>query len=122
MTIPDEMDGARKFLPPKLNKIICYGHIGKECFTEENLEELRKDYKELAFGKHQFFNPEWIDMPPEAMGLWGESTQHMMDDLGLACVFFDSEPYVIPEHFMDRKKLAKFILKIAEEDYPHYLI
>lgn len=117
------MDGARKLLSPKLNDKVMYGHIGKECFTEDDLAKLRVDYHELVFGLHQMFNPDWFDEPPEAMGLWGESSKNIGgEDLGLACIFFGSDTYVIPEHFMDSKKLAKFIMEIAEEHYPHYLI
>lgn len=119
----DEFEGARKFLPKKLSDIIFYGHIGKDCFTEEDLTQLRIDYHELTYGLHYMFNPEWFDAPPEAMGLWGESSKHCGGtDLGLACVFFDGDTFVIPEHFMDRKKMAKFILDVAEEHYPQYLI
>lgn len=125
-----EMDliGCRKLLSQKLNDIITYGHIDKNMFSDEQIKEMKEvDYKDLATQEIQMFNPDFFDdemeMPPtEIMGLWGEDSNSIGCDLGLACIFFNHNPCVIPQHFMRAKELAKFVMDIAEEDYPEYLI
>ncbi len=122
MIMTDELNRARKLIPQRLSKIICYGHIDKDMFNEKQANELKEIYTELAYDKHSLFNLLSLQHEPIALGLWGESTEHITTDLGLACIFFNEEAHIIPKHFMRDKEIAKFIMKVAEEEYPHYLI
>ena len=48
-------------LPPTLSSKIMYGHIGKSCFDERQIEELKITYSELANTKHYMFNMDFIE-------------------------------------------------------------
>ena len=121
MTNFEDAYTARSKLPKKLNSLITLGHIDKSMFSEEEIKVMKTEtYKGLATQEVSLWNNDSFVLAP--LGLWGEDSEVIIDDLGLACVFFNEDAYVIPEHFMSVEDMLLFMKSIIIEHYPEYLI
>jgi hypothetical protein len=112
---------ARSKLPKKIAQIITLGHIDRLMFSTDEIKVMKTDtYKDLATQKVSLWNNDGFVIT--SLGLWGEDSDVIKDDLGLSCVFFNEEPYVIPEHFMSVEDMLSFMKSIIIEHYPEYLV
>lgn len=112
---------ARSKLPNKLDRLITFGHIDKSMFSAKEIEVMKTNtHKDLATQEVSLWDGNSFVLAP--LGLWGEDSDLIRDDLGLACVFFNEELYVIPEHFMSAEDMLSFMMGIIMENYPEYLV
>lgn len=75
-------------------------------------------FSDTIIGKHEYKG--------RPIGLWGEEREECSLDLGIVCIFVDSNgkttEYPFPQHFMDTKEITVFIQSVIDEEYPEMLI
>ena len=112
-----------KRLPYRISEAVTFGHIDKRLFEPNQIKEMKENtLKDLATQKISLWSTEKSDYVKEAIGLWGEDSENVNDDMGLACLFIDEHSIPLPKHFMDNPELYEFIITTVENDYPEYLI
>ena len=117
----DDANSVKNELPRQVVKVLSFGHIGRDCFSDSQLYQLKNgELKELATQKlPMFVRGEQVR---EAVGLWGEDSEGIRNDTGIACIFINGNSYHIPQHFMSKNDFKIFIIDTFKEHYPEYII
>ena len=120
-----ELTLCRKNLPNNINNELSFGHIDKDLFSNDNIKSLKSDLlktlSEQKIPMWDYNNNINIEQP---IGLWGEDTDLIDNDLGIACLFVgdDNHEYALPYHFMSATELYNFVIDTIINDFPELLV